>query len=629
MSDHVVVGTAGHVDHGKTALVRALTGVETDRWEEEKRRGITIDLGFAQLDLGGGRWASVVDVPGHEDFVRNMVAGATGIDLALLVIAADEGIMPQTDEHLAILQFLGVHRGVIAIAKTDLVEPDWLDLVTNDVRERMVRSAIAWEAVVPVSAVTGEGLDTLRAALSEAARHVDGRDADDLFRLPVDRVFTVAGTGTVATGTVWSGTASVGDEVLILPGASRARVRNVEVHGRRAERAVPGRRTAVALAGVDRSALGRGSWVVMDAGWRLTDRLDVRASVLPDAPAVTQRTRVRVHLGTAEVLARTTPLASRLEPGATGLIRLRLEQPVVARWGDRIVLRSYSPVTTVGGAVVLDPWPAPRPRRPVGAEALDAPLPDRVIALCRRAGRSGVPLRDLPVRAGVAPNALQGTIDAVVSGGEAAPVEGVLVATQALQEARHRLVRALEAFHQREPLAPGLSREALRRHVVDSRVASWAEAALAADGTVVLDDAVARLSTHDPRPDATQARKVEQLGNALEAAGFEGKTADELASALEGSSDELKRLAEYSVRQGTAVRVGRERYYDRRALERMVALAAETVERHGQATPAQFRESLGLTRKFLIPFLEWLDQEGYTVRSGDVRRPGARLTKGS
>ncbi|MDH3497646.1 MAG: selenocysteine-specific translation elongation factor, partial [Gemmatimonadota bacterium] len=410
MSRHVVIGTAGHVDHGKTLLVKALTGVDTDRWEEEKRRGITIDLGFASFPLGDTLAASIVDVPGHEDFVRNMLAGATGIDLALLVVAADESVMPQTIEHLAILEFLGVRTGVAAITKRDLVDAAWLELVVADVTERLTATRVRWEAVVPVSAVTGDGLDELRAALTRATAHVPSRHADDLFRLPVDRAFSVAGAGTVVTGTTWSGVVRVGDEVTVHPSARRARVRSIQVHGANQDGVEAGRRAALALTGLPRDAVARGSTVVVGEAWRPTAALDVLLTLLPSARTLGQRSRVRVHLGTAEVLARVTPEGESLAPGTTGAARLRLETPVVARWGDRLVIRSYSPVTTIGGAIVADPWPAARPRRPRGLEALLAAEPDRVRAAVRRAPAEGLPREELPVRLGVPPARAAGLV---------------------------------------------------------------------------------------------------------------------------------------------------------------------------------------------------------------------------
>ncbi|OLD03755.1 MAG: selenocysteine-specific translation elongation factor, partial [Gemmatimonadetes bacterium 13_1_40CM_3_69_22] len=337
--------------------MKALTGVDTDRWEEEKRRGITIDLGFAPLPLGDQLQASVVDVPGHEGFVRNMLAGATGIDVALLVVAADEGIMPQTEEHLAIVELLGVRRGIPVITKRDLAEPEWLDLVQAEVVERLERSRVRWSPPVPTSAVTGEGLDQLRSALRQVAEELVERPADDLFRLPIDRVFAVAGAGTVVTGSTWTGSVTVGDSVRLLPLEREARVRSIEVHGQTAERAGPGRRTALALVGVDKSELARGHVAVTGAGWRATTMLDAAVELLPTAhKAIASRTRLRVHLGTAEVLARVVQVRS-IAPGEQGLARLMLETPLVARGGDRFVLRSFSPVTTIGGGVVLDPFP--------------------------------------------------------------------------------------------------------------------------------------------------------------------------------------------------------------------------------------------------------------------------------
>ena len=296
-----VVGTAGHIDHGKTALVKALTGVDTDRWEEEKRRGITIDLGFAPLPLGGDLQASVVDVPGHEGFVKNMLAGATGIDVALLVIAADEGIMPQTEEHLAIVELLGVPRGVPVVTKRDLVDDEWLALVRTEVAERLKASRVRWEPPIAVSALTGDGLDQLQAVLAGLAADLPARPEDDLFRLPIDRVFAVAGAGTVVTGSTWSGTVAVGDSVRLLPmtgGDRAARVRSIEVHGEAAERAVPGRRTALALVGVDKDELDRGHVAVTGPGWAATTTLDVALELHPGArKPLAVRTRIRDHLG--------------------------------------------------------------------------------------------------------------------------------------------------------------------------------------------------------------------------------------------------------------------------------------------------------------------------------------------
>jgi len=628
MSDtrRVVIGTAGHVDHGKTALVRALTGVETDRWEEEKRRGITIDLGFAPWALGDDVEASIVDVPGHEDFVRNMVAGATGIDVVLLVIASDEGIMPQTEEHLAIVEFLDVRSGVVAITKSDLAEPEWLELVHQDVAARLEKTGVAWHGIVPVSSVAGTGLRDLREALVAATRVVRGRDASDLFRLPVDRVFSVAGAGTVVTGTTWSGTAHVGDEVLVLPGEHRARVRSIEVHGQAREAADPGRRTALGLSGIARDAVARGSCVVDSGGWRETRRVDVQLDLLPGAAPITGRSRVRVHLGTAEVLARVTPAAERVAAGGHGAVRLRLERPVVARHGDRLVIRSYSPAATIGGAVVVDPGPAERPRRPRDAGALlDAAADVRVRELVIRSGKDGVLVRDLPLRMAVGPAQLDTVTNALVREGMAL-AGGRLYAASEVGAVRAAMVKALERHHQRDKLAPGFALEELRQVGGRPDLAAHVEAELVRDGTITLDAGVARLSTHQPGLGPEFSAVGDRVRNALRDAGFEGRTAAELS---ESNGEHAARVAEFYVRQGTAKRLGKDRYYDTEMLDRMVRIAGEEVSRLGEVSPAQLREKLGLTRKYLIPFLEWLDREGYTTRVGDKRTAGPRLTKGS
>jgi len=624
VSRHVVIGTAGHVDHGKTALVRALTGVDTDRWEEEKRRGITIDLGFAPLELADDLHASIVDVPGHEDFIRNMVAGATGVDVALLVIAADEGVMPQTEEHLAILEFLGVRRGVVALTKSDLVDPEWLELVRADVRERVAGGTIEWEDVVTVSATTGEGLEPLRAALARGAADAPQRAGDDLFRLPVDRVFTVPGVGTVVTGTAWSGTLSVGDEVVILPQEIRSRVRGVEVHGETRERAVPGRRTALALAGIDRSAIGRGSTVVAGGAWRATQAIDVRVRLLPDAPPLGQRTRLHVHHGTAVVLARVTPARDVVPPGGEGVVRLRLEEPLVTRWGDRLVLRAYSPVTTIGGAVVLDPWPDARPRRPVAAHRWAGDPVERVVQLVQWSGGRGVRVGDLSLRMGISPSEVARVLEALPGHGVARAGDR-LIGAEELARVRGALLAAIEGHHQRHPHEPGIPTTALRRAAhAAGEVVQYVESALVAEGVIAFDGPTARLAAHRPRLGPKETELAERLRAVLAECAAEGATAAELAERTRIDGALLGSLLDYLVREATAVRVGSERYYGATSLGKLRDQALQELLRSGKMSVAQLREKTGLTRKYLIPFLEWMDNEGYTVRVGDVRVVGPR-----
>lgn len=622
MTRHIVIGTAGHVDHGKTALVKALTGTDTDRWAEEKRRGITIDLGFARVDLGSDLSASIVDVPGHEDFIRNMVAGATGIDVALLVVAADEGPMPQTHEHLAILEFLDIGAGAVAVTKTDLVEREWLDLVLEDLGERLRTSPIRWEAPVPVSSPAGQGLDALRTALARAARDVQAGDPRDLFRLPVDRVFSVPGAGTVVTGTAWDGSITVGADVHILPEQIGGRVRSIEVHGETAERALPGRRTALAVAGVDRAQAPRGSVVVRSTdGWIPSRTVDVRVQMLSGARPLGQRSRVRFHLGTAEVMARITPAGDAIGPGESGVVRLRLEEPVVARWGDRGVLRSYSPVTTIGGCVVLDPRPDPRPRRPASDPERWAPDPAiRLGYWTHQSGFRGLELRDLPVRLGIHPEAA----DRVVASAKGlVTAAGRLFDRQLVIEASEMAIRALGRYHDEHPMLRGMPHRAFHEAALGGPLGGLAEAYLVEQGAIVAGDGVVWLADHRAALTGLNAQRGEALEHALIDAGPQGVEMEQVAEiASEGAAD----LADYMVRQGTAVRVGQSRYYHTPALAELVRKTVERLEGGLEATPAQLREALGLSRKYLIPLLEWLDGQGVTSREGDRRRLGPQAT---
>jgi selenocysteine-specific elongation factor len=620
---HVVVGTAGHIDHGKTALVKALTGVDTDRLEEEKRRGITIDLGFAPLELGGIA-ASVVDVPGHEGFVRNMVAGATGVDLALLVVAADEGVMPQTVEHLEILRVLGVARGVVALTKCDLApEAAWRELVADEIRDR-VRAAFGepWP-VVEVSAAQGTGLDALRSALAEAARGVRERPTDDRFRLPVDRVFALPGAGTIVTGTLWSGTAAEGDRLTLLPAGLEARVRSIEVHDRPAARAEPGRRTALALVGPSREQVARGDVLVSGDGWRASRAMDVALTLLPQAAGrLRPRLRVRIHHGTAEVLARVVPAKT---PGATeGRVaaRLLLESPLVARAGDRFVVRSYSPVTTIGGGVVVDPWAddLPGARRRAAGESPDAPAGDDelVALLVRRRGSKGLARAALEVAAGMDGKRLGAALAAALGAG-LVEAEGWLVAADEVAALAEQLVAALDRYHAEHPLEPGMPAQSWRASAGDAPqpLVDLAVHRLQSAGLVLREGALARRTDWVPRLGSSAMRLREELLGALRDADAEPPSVSELAAHHPGA--DVAGLLRLMAREGLVVAVGKDRFYEAGALgrerDRLVALLEEL----GAASPAAVRDRIGRSRKWLIPFLEWCDGQGITTRRGDER----------
>ncbi len=613
-----VVGTAGHIDHGKTALVKALTGVDTDRWEEEKRRGITIDLGFAPLPLPGGIQASVVDVPGHEGFVKNMLAGATGIDVALLIVAADEGIMPQTEEHLAIVELLGVRRGIPVLTKRDLVDDEWLALVRTEVAARLERSRIPWRAPIAVSALKSEGLEDLRKALVEVVEDLRKRPADDLFRLPIDRVFALPGAGTVVTGSTWSGTVTAGANVRLLPLDREVRVRSIQVHSQDADQAGPGRRTALALVGVAKEEIDRGHVAVTGTGWAATSTLDVALELLPSAKKpLAVRTRIRVHLGTAEVLGRVAQVRA-IAPGETSVARLLLERPLVARGGDRFVIRSFSPVTTIGGGVVLDPFPPRRPRVSERGLAAGQPPAERLARFVEEAGLAGLRVGDIAVRLGVLPSDVLRTV--ADAGKGILSVGDVLVARRAIAAEVDRLSTVVAAHHEQHPLDAGLSLQALRAGVSAPlpvldllvehgvRKQAWE---LAEGGAVV-------------RKPGWQAALRERAGDAggrlaqrLAEARWQLPTVSELQR--EFSDPSVPALLAHLAREGSVERVDQERYALKQALEEFRRAVEETLRELGAATPAQFRDRLGLTRKYLIPLLEWADRRGITSRKGDTR----------
>jgi selenocysteine-specific elongation factor len=617
---HRVIGTAGHIDHGKTALVRALTGVDTDRLAEEKRRGITIDLGFAPLDLGAVR-ASVVDVPGHEGFIRNMVAGATGVDLALLVVAADEGVMPQTAEHLEILRLLGVRRGVVALTKCDLApDPAWRELVADDVHAAVAARCGARWPLIEVSAVTGAGLAELRAALLAEAEAVPERGAHDRFRMPVDRTFALAGAGTIVTGTVWSGSVAEGEHVLVLPAGVEARVRSVEVHGARAERAEPGRRAALALVGLARDQAERGAVVVSGEGWRATRVLDAEVRMLAGHAEIRPRQRVRVHHATSEVMARLVP---GLRQGDVTAVRLRLEGPLVARAGDRFVLRSYSPVTTIGGGIVVDPHAdelgRERGRRRPQPVLLPATDRDRVALLVDRRGRQGMARADLEVAAG---------LDAARLGAALAEAAGAvvregdwLVAADLVTATERVLLGALGRHHEAHPLESGMPAQAWRAAAAAPRaeLVALAERRLEKRSAVVKEGAAVRLPGWAPGGGAAARAATEALVQDLLAAGAEPPSVAELSARRPGTDvpGALRLLAQ----QGLVVAVGRDRYYEKEAFRREREAVLRVLRELGEASPAVIRERLGRSRKWLIPLLEQLDRDGVTVRRGDVRVP--------
>jgi selenocysteine-specific elongation factor len=624
-----VLGTAGHVDHGKTALVRALTGVDTDRLPEEKSRGITIDLGFAELVAPDGASLGVVDVPGHEDFVRTMVAGATGMDVVLLVVAADEGVMPQTREHLDIVRILAVPRMVVALTKVDLVDGEWLALVTEEVRAVLAGTPFAAAPIAPTSCRLGTGLEELRALLFEAAAQARPRAEDDLARLPVDRSFTVQGIGTVVTGTLWSGTLSVGDRARILPGSGEVRIRSVQVHGRDASAARAGERTALALAGLEREGVRRGSVVVTDPSWAATSMITVRAHMLPTAPrSLEPGERVRVLLGTAEVMARCAFLEGRepLQPGAAAWVQLRLEEPVLARARDRVVLRSYSPVLTIGGGTVAEPL-APKRRRVDeeegrALEALVAGDPfQRVLGSVVLGGWRGAGVGTLPQASGLPAAAVSAALARLEAEGGVVS-RGAAFAPGVAAQAEGRILEALDRGHASDALRPSVPLERLRE-----ALPVWASpglregvlARLARAGALELAEGGARRPGFRAAPTPDQESACRALRDAFDAAGLAAPFVEELPPALRSRPD-IAGLLRFLEAQGSVRSVGEGLLVSARALDAAAHEIAATLGGRSGLGPADFREILPVSRRHLMPLLAYFDGVGVTVREGPLRQ---------
>ena len=608
----MILGTAGHIDHGKTTLVRALTGVDTDRLPEEKRRGITIELGFAPLQLDGVGTLGVVDVPGHEGFVRTMLAGATGVDLALLVIAADEGVMPQTREHLAILRLLGVERGVVALTKCDLVDEEWLELVIEDVRTLLRDTPLAGAPIVPTSATTGAGLDDLRAEISAAARAVPERAGDDLFRMPIDRAFTIKGTGTVVTGTVWSGRLTRDATVRVLPVDRAVRVRAIQNHGQQLPVAEPGHRIAIALAGIDLGDVHRGSFLVTDGAWRASNVLRAEVVLLDDAPKpLRARTAVRFHIGTADIGARVVAADGVLAPGERKFARIVLDEPVILRAGDRFVLRSASPPATIGGGTVVDPF-ATRRARPWDVEAHSSPEVRLDLAL-REAAESGLDVASLPIRLGILPREL----DALLDDDATLRIDGRAFSWEIAADLEARLVRLVEDAHRARPLEPGMSLQEVRsRLAAPQELVDFVLARAEEQQRIETAGGSIRAAGWSPRLTETQRTSLREIDEAIRAAAHEPPSVGELTPRFGQLTADLLRLLE---REGRVVAVEPDRYYNVDSLNLLIDRLRTGMAPDREYSPADLRELLGFSRKFLIPFLEYCDRRGFTTRTAGGR----------
>jgi selenocysteine-specific elongation factor len=631
----VIVGTAGHIDHGKTALVKALTGIDADRLEEEKRRGITIDIGFAHLELAGPDGDKLrlgfVDVPGHERFVRNMLAGAGGIDIVLLVVACDESIKPQTREHFDICRLLGVERGVIALTKCDLASPDARELVRLEVSDFVRGSFLENAPIVPVSARTGEGLDALKQELLRAAIAAPGKDSARWFRLPIDRSFAMKGFGTVVTGTLVSGEVKPEDEVEVFPAKRLLRVRGVHSGGQAVERAVAGQRTAVNLAGVEVGELARGMALAAPNRFETTQRFDARVTLLGSARLLKNRARVHFHQGTSETIAEVVLLEGKeLRPGHSALAQLRLDAPVLVLPGDRFILRQFSPVVTIGGGVVLENL-APRHKqrdsgvigylttleRGTRAEilaAMAARAPDS-LDVARIIGRTGW-LESEILEAAAQLNAA-GKLRVLTQ----QPL--AIAAAETVARVAAQAFSAMEVFHRANPLMEGMSKEDLRVRAAPKASAELFRAALddlAAAGKLTVAGDLARRAGREIALQPEEARAKEQIAGEFARAGLTVPSVKEVLARLSVEARRAQKILQILLREKVLVKVSGDLVFHREAIDRLRQLLADYKKQKGERLAiAAFKEMTGISRKYAIPLLEYLDRENVTRRVGDER----------
>jgi len=625
----IVVGTAGHIDHGKTALVKALTGIDADRLAEEKRRGITIDLGFAHLDLAGTNGEPLhigfVDVPGHERFVRNMLAGVGGIDLVLLVIAADESIKPQTREHFDILQLLGVRRGLTVLTKSDAVDAETLDVVRLEVEEFLRGTFLDNpKSIIAVSSLTGAGLDDLKRALIAAAADVRPRDSLALARLPVDRVFTMKGFGTVVTGTLVAGTIRREEEMEAFPTGQRVRVRGVQVHGQPAESAVAGQRTALNLAGASTDDLSRGVTLAPVSTFAATRRLDVRLDLLSSAPRpLKSRTRVHFHSNSMETIAEITLHAvKQLAPGSQAFARLKLPEAALLLPGDRFIIRQFSPVVTIGGGVVLDPAPVPRmPALEGFLEVLAAGDPEPMLkARIARRGHGGIPMSQLSAETGWTRNFIEVRLTEAVKEVRVLRIGDLFVDASAIVRLQQLILSLVEGFHRRNPLVGGIAREALREQVkASAEVFAASLDRLSREKKIEAADDLVRLPGHGVVMKDEEAESKKQIEAAFAGAGLKVPALQEVIAGLKVDKARAQKIVTLLLRDKLLVKVSEELVFHRSALEELRRLVAAQKARSPKMDVAQFKELTGVSRKYAIPLLEYLDRERVTKRVGDAR----------
>lgn len=626
----VILGTAGHIDHGKTSLIKALTGIDTDRLKEEKERGITIELGFAYMDLPGGQRLGIVDVPGHERFVKNMVAGATGIDLVALVIAADEGVMPQTREHMEICQLLKIKHGLVVLTKIDMMDPDWLELVREDVATYLSETFLADAPVVEVSSVTGEGIEDLAKVLDSLVKGVAEREAGHVFRLPVDRVFTMKGFGTVITGTTISGGVKTGDEITIYPQGLTTKVRGIQVHNREVTEVRSGVRTAINLQGVEKAQILRGDVLATKDALRPSYMMDVLLDLLPSAPRkLKNRAKARFHTGTSEIIC-TVVLLDRdeLEPGHRCFSQIRLESPTAVLPHDRFVLRSYSPVRAIGGGEILHVLPKKRKRFSEVVlkelEVLNTGNLSEVTAQLVYMGRfQGLEQRELPLLANASKKKLEEILKGLLSQRKLIQYDkerGTLIHVDFLTKAREEIMTILTEYHRDFPLRTGFPKEELRSRtsgLTNQKLFNYLVNQLIQEGVVVQDMETLRLTEHK----VTLAQDQEMARHDIEKiylkGGLQPPYFREVKDKFPGQTG--TDVLQVMVKEGLLIKVKEDLFFHKRVLRDLERQLIAFLKEKGEISTPQFKDMTGASRKYTIPLIEYFDKSQVTVRVGDTR----------
>ncbi|HEX8090037.1 MAG TPA: selenocysteine-specific translation elongation factor [Blastocatellia bacterium] len=659
---HIIVGTAGHIDHGKTALVKALTGIDADRLKEEKQRGITIDIGFADLTVGEYRFG-FVDVPGHERFVKNMLAGAHGLDLVMLVVAADESIMPQTREHFDICRLLQVKSGLVALTKSDLVDEELLELAQAEVEDFVSGSFLEGAPIIPVSSRTGGGVEEMKQALVRLAAGIQPKAVSAVLRLPVDRAFSIKGFGTVVTGTLIAGALKSGDEIEVLPAGARTRVRNLQVHGRDTDRAFAGQRTAINLQGVNVEQVERGSVLAPAGRLRATSMVDARLDLLASAPRpLAHRARVRLHHGTVEVMARVVVLSGSeqggsgyesgstagessvssdsnartpnsehvIEPGGSAIVQFRLEEPVTALPGDRFIIRSYSPQVTIGGGIIIDALPEKHRLRDRSARARlehleKADATQRAAIFIEMAGARGMAAAEIAARTGATDEQMGEFARDLVRAGSVIEISSaplLLLSTESYRRLSAHMIEVLAEHHRREPLSLGLSREEVRERIfsdVKPEIFRTVVARLAEEGKIAAERESLRLAAHRPALSDADTAAKQALEAALRAAGFQAGTLEETAAKSGIKPEFARKLYNLLAAEGRIVRVG-DLVFHADSIEDLKSRVRAQKAVNPKMDVTVFKEITGgLTRKHAIPLLEFLDRERVTRRVGNER----------